>query len=496
MSHADKGFSLIAAVHFPTMGIGHNGELPWKISQDLQHFAKLTTDCSPNSVNAVIMGSKTWQSIPSKYRPLKGRKNVVLSRCADANKLYEIPDEVIVATSLQAALEALSVLDAPRVENIFLIGGEELYREGIQSTQCKKIYITEVHGDLNSFDAHFPVIPAHLFTMVRRSEIFHSDKLSCRFVEYSRCPSIAFGSEVSLGMQCLSQYDSNAEEGQYLMLIRDIMETGVARGDRTGTGTISKFGVQMRFSLRDNRLPLITTKKVFWRGVAEELLWFVKGSTNANELSSKGIHIWDGNGSRAFLDSRGLHHREEGDLGPVYGFQWRHFGAQYTDFNANYCGQGVDQLKACIDTIKTNPTDRRIVMTAWNPADLNLMALPPCHMFCQFYVANDELSCQMYQRSADMGLGVPFNIASYALLTHMVAHVCGLKAGEFVHTIGDAHIYSDHVNALKEQVSRSPRPFPKLHFKKQVADIDSFVYEDFSVQDYIPHPPISMKMAV
>ena len=252
----------------------------------------------------------------------------------------------------------------------------------------------------------------------------------------------------------------------------------------------------MRFSLRNDVIPILTTKRVFWRGVAEELLWFVSGSTDARELQAKKIHIWDGNASREFLDNRGLTHREEGDLGPVYGFQWRHFGAKYVDFNTDYTGQGVDQLARCINCIKTNPTSRRIVMSAWNPADLNDMALPPCHMFCQFYVANGELSCQMYQRSADMGLGVPFNIASYALLTRMVAQVCGLKAGDFVHTIGDAHVYLNHIEPLQRQLRRKPRPFPTLTINPEVNDIDGFKYEDFTVNDYKPFKGIKMKMAV
>jgi len=292
----------------------------------------------------------------------------------------------------------------------------------------------------------------------------------------------------------------NPEEMQYLDICRDILSNGVKRGDRTGTGTLSKFGVQMRYSLRDDTLPLLTTKRTFWRGVAEELLWFVKGSTNANELAEKNIHIWDGNGSREFLDSRGLQHREEGDLGPVYGFQWRHFGAEYTDMHADYTGKGVDQLADCIEKIKNNPEDRRIIMSAWNPSDLDAMALPPCHMFCQFYVDTDknELSCQMYQRSADMGLGVPFNIASYALLTHMIAKVTGRKPGDFVHTIGDAHVYLNHVDALKEQLERKPRAFPKLKMKegKKYDDIDGFEFEDFEVVGYKPHKTIKMKMAV
>lgn len=224
----------------------------------------------------------------------------------------------------------------------------------------------------------------------------------------------------------------------------------------------------------------------------------LQGNTNANDLADKGIHIWDGNGSKEFLDSRGLSHREEGDLGPVYGFQWRHFGAKYKDMHTDYTGQGVDQLAECIHKIIHNPEDRRIIMSAWNPSDLDLMALPPCHMFCQFYVDTErnEVSCHMYQRSADMGLGVPFNIASYALLTHLVAHVTGRKPGDLVHTIGDAHVYLNHVDALKEQLKRKPREFPTLKINPQKKDIDDFVYDDLEVIGYNPHKAIKMKMAV
>ncbi|XP_056289638.1 thymidylate synthase isoform X1 [Pseudoliparis swirei] len=287
------------------------------------------------------------------------------------------------------------------------------------------------------------------------------------------------------------------DERGYLDQIEFIMQHGRRKGDRTGTGVVSVFGAQSRFSLRD-QFPLLTTKKVFWRGILEELLWFVKGSTNAKELSEKGVKIWEANGSRDFLDNLGFRDREEGDLGPVYGFQWRHFGAEYTDMHADYTGQGVDQLQKIIDTIKKNPEDRRIIMCAWNPKDLPLMALPPCHALCQFYVCDGELSCQLYQRSGDMGLGVPFNIASYALLTYMIAHITGLKVrpGDFVHTLGDAHIYVNHIEALQVQLQREIRPFPKLKILRKVESINDFRAEDFEICDYNPHPAIKMQMAV
>lgn len=267
-------------------------------------------------------------------------------------------------------------------------------------------------------------------------------------------------------------------------------------------------------------MPLLTTKRVFWRGLVEELLWFVQGCTNSNILKDKNVHIWDGNGSKEFLEKVGLGHREEGDLGPVYGFQWRHFGAEYKDCHADYTGQGVDQLKEVIRKIKENPTDRRIIMSAWNPAgqltslvvcckhthtdlaDLTKMALPPCHMFCQFYVTlpsegspRPKLSCLMYQRSADLGLGVPFNIASYALLTHMIAQVTNTEPHEFILQLGDAHVYKDHVDALKIQLQRQPKEFPKFAWKNKKTEIDDITTEDFELLDYKPHPKIDMAMS-
>ncbi|XP_062335163.1 thymidylate synthase [Osmerus eperlanus] len=285
------------------------------------------------------------------------------------------------------------------------------------------------------------------------------------------------------------------DERGYLNQIEYILQHGHKKGDRTGTGVVSVFGSQARYSLRD-QFPLLTTKRVFWKGILEELLWFIKGSTNAKELSEKGVKIWDANGSRDFLDKSGFRDREEGDLGPVYGFQWRHYGAEYKNMHADYTGQGVDQLQKVIDTIKTNPEDRRIIMCAWNPKDLPCMALPPCHALCQFYVCDGELSCQLYQRSGDMGLGVPFNIASYALLTYMIAHITGLKPGDFVHTLGDAHVYANHIEPLKVQLQREVRPFPKLKILRTVECIDDFRAEDFEITDYHPHPAIKMQMAV
>ncbi|TEB28655.1 thymidylate synthase [Coprinellus micaceus] len=301
--------------------------------------------------------------------------------------------------------------------------------------------------------------------------------------------------------------ENEHEEYQYTRLIRNVLDNGETRPDRTGTGTIALFAPpSFRFSLADMTLPLLTTKRTFLRGIVEELLWFVQGCTDSKKLSEKGVKIWDGNGSKEFLEGRGLGHRREGDLGPVYGFQWRHFGAEYVDADHDYTGEGVDQVAEVIRKIKENPTDRRIILSAWNPKDIPQMALPPCHMMCQFYVSlpppsspdsKPKLSCLMYQRSADLGLGIPFNIASYALLTHMIARVTGTEAKELVIQLGDAHVYRDHIGALEEQLKREPRPFPKLKWARDdIGDIEDFVYSDFVVEGYNPHPPIAMKMSV
>lgn len=313
-------------------------------------------------------------------------------------------------------------------------------------------------------------------------------------------------------------FPPNSAEQAYLDLCKKIIEEGEHRPDRTGTGTKSLFAPpQLRFDLSNDSFPLLTTKRVFSKGIIHELLWFVEGSTDANKLSEKGVKIWEGNGSRQFLDNLGLTDRRVGDLGPVYGFQWRHFGAEYKTCEDDYTGQGVDQLQDVIKKLKTNPYDRRIIMSAWNPPDFPKMALPPCHVFCQFYVnfptetpesnvsklakrSRPKLSCLLYQRSCDMGLGVPFNIASYALLTKMIAHVVDMDCGEFIHTLGDAHVYLDHIDALKTQMERTPKQFPKLVIredrKSEITSIDDFKFEDFEIVGYEPAAAIKMNMSV
>ncbi|WP_061566221.1 thymidylate synthase [Heyndrickxia coagulans] len=262
---------------------------------------------------------------------------------------------------------------------------------------------------------------------------------------------------------------------QYLDLCREVLENGVKKDDRTGTGTISVFGHQMRFHLQDG-FPLLTTKKLHLKSIIYELLWMLKGDTNVKYLQENGVRIWN-----EWAD-------ENGDLGPVYGQQWRSW--QTRD------GRTIDQITQVIEQIKTNPDSRRLIVNAWNVGEIDRMALPPCHCFFQFYVANGKLSCQLYQRSADIFLGVPFNIASYALLTMMIAQVTGLEPGDFVHTLGDAHIYLNHIEQVKLQLEREPRKLPKMVLNPEVKDVFSFRYEDFTLKDYNPYPHIPGKVSV
>jgi thymidylate synthase len=268
--------------------------------------------------------------------------------------------------------------------------------------------------------------------------------------------------------------DANGER-QYLDLLAEVLEGGALKSDRTGTGTRSVFGRQLRFPLHE-RFPLLTTKKLHLKSIIIELLWFLRGETNVRWLQERGVTIWD-----EWADA-------SGELGPVYGYQWRHWRAPD--------GREIDQIRQVLRSIRTKPDSRRHVVSAWNPADVDRMALPPCHALFQFYVAEGRLSCQMYQRSADLFLGVPFNIASYALLTLMVAQVCDLRPGEFVLTLGDAHLYLNHLEQAREQLARAPRSFPRMRLNSTVRDLFEFRYEDFVLEGYDPHPAIKAPIAV
>ena len=290
--------------------------------------------------------------------------------------------------------------------------------------------------------------------------------------------------------------DKNNEECQYLNLIETILENGYLEEGRNGK-TKSIFGNMMRFSLKNGKIPILTTKKVAWKTCLKELLWFIRGETDNKILRQQNVHIWDENASAEFLESRGLSHYPDEELGPIYGYQWRNFNAPYDINTGKPLEKGIDQLQEIIDQLKNPETrnSRRLIMTAWNPCQLNQMALPPCHILCQFNVHDgNKLSCALYQRSGDVGLGVPFNIASYSFLTHLLAKHCNLEAVEFICFLGNAHIYDDHIETLTEQLQNIPFDFPTVKIKEVRENISNYEVEDFEILNYKSHKQISMKM--
>ncbi|KAL4510482.1 hypothetical protein ABPG72_004636 [Tetrahymena utriculariae] len=482
-----RHFDIVLAQTLKKQGIGYKNSLPWRLPNELKNFKKITTETKNKGLqNSVIMGKNTWEALPKKQQPLKDRLNIVISTTMQEG---QIADHSYACKSFDSALTFLEQQN--QIQDALVIGGAKLCQQALNDHRLRQIHLTRLGVEVEC-DVFMQKDYLKNFDLVEVSETQSENNLNYDFTRY-------------FNKNYKGQVDSSVfkkmykphQEYQYLELIDEIIKNGHVKNDRTGTGTISQFGKLMRFDLSKS-FPLLTTKNVFWRGVLEELIWFIKGSTNSKILSEKGVKIWDGNGSREFLDQLGFKSREEGDLGPVYGFQWRHFGAEYKDMHTNYKDQGVDQLQHLINTIKTNPDSRRMIMNAWNVKDLPLMALPPCHVMSQFYVNDNKLSCMMYQRSCDMGLGIPFNIASYALLTHMIAQVTNMQVGEFIHVLGDAHVYSNHVDQLKIQLQRAPYPFPllKINNNKQYNSIEDFTLEDFELIGYNYHPKIQMKMAV
>jgi dihydrofolate reductase/thymidylate synthase len=443
---------LIAAVVTETNAIGFAGQLPWapgSLPKDMENFVKET------SGHAVIMGRKTWDSIPEKFKPFKNRLNIVIT-----NKPLTLQGTICTQNLIEAIRYANS-----RAKKIFIIGGNIIYDNALKMDLCDTLIITYVDAQIEKYDTIFPRYNRDKWELVEQSPEYFSEKLSAnyRICKYNKKP----------------KYE---EVTQYFNLIHKVLDKGELRDNRTNETTLSIFGARMEFDLSNNTIPLLTSKKMFWRGIVEELLWFISGSTDTQILANKGIHIWDGNSSPEFLGKLGLP-----DVGPIYGFQWRHFGAEYNGCAENYAGMGVDQLKECIRLIKEDPFSRRIIISSWNPTQLSQMALPPCHMMCQFYVSNDktQLSCQMCQRSADIALGVPFNIASYALLTHIIASICGLKANKLIHVIGDAHIYSSHIDALRKQINSNVKhKFPRVEINPKKNNIDELVFDDIKLLDY------------
>ena len=492
-------------------GIGHEGKLPWWLPEDMRRFRELTQCPLPSEIypedstqaNIVIMGRKTWESIHPDRRPLKGRTNIILSRSITEDDLPSDggPDKVYIVSSF-ASLHILPCLQrlAPPCRK-FVIGGASIYRHFLFKNIVSRIHMTRICGTFVC-DTFFPDIHCG-------DTAFFLDEITDQRIQQStpdvrsQTPDVP---DVSDSQSCYEYRTYTAyhpaegacysEASQYQDMVRHILETGSNREDRTGIGTLSLFGVHMRYDL-ERGFPLLTTKKMYMKAIVEELLWFLRGDTDAKQLEKKGVNIWKGNSSREYLDSIGLKDNREGDCGPIYGFAFRHFGAEYVHCDADYTGQGYDQVAEVLRLIREEPTSRRIMISLWNPCDLGRVALPPCHVLYQFYVEGDYLSCSLYQRSGDMGLGVPFNIASASLMTYIFAHLTGKRPKTLVHTIGDAHIYKNHVAALGEQVDRRSYPFPRLDIRDRgQTTVEDYCREDFSLRGYDSHASIKMKMAI
>lgn len=446
-------------------GIGIHNALPWNIPIDLKKFQQLTTN------NVVVMGHKTWLSIPENKKPLKNRLNVVVTRSSlrsTNDVVYVLPDE------LDSFLQ--------KYTNIFIIGGSFLYKKYIGIANC--IYATVIDKEYQC-DTFFPTDQFHKYYIKEYSASHFSEEEQCNYrnIYYEL---------------------SNKQHGEfeYLNLMSNILNNGNDRTDRTNTGTKSLFGKQISFDITKS-IPLITTKFVGFKSIVKELLFFLKGKTDSKILEKQGVSIWKENTSREFLNSRGLDNYREGDMGPMYGFNWLHWNCNYLGCDHDYSNKGFNQIDALIHSLVYDPFSRRHLLTTYNPSEVDKSVLAPCHgLTVQFYVEviNEQqyLSCHMYQRSVDNFLGEPYNITSYSVLTYIIAKICNMKPKELIISMGDSHIYNNHIEQVKLQLSRSPLPFPILEINdsvlsKSIYDIE---IDDFNLIGYLYRPSIKAQMAV
>jgi dihydrofolate reductase/thymidylate synthase len=451
--------AVVVAFSHKSFGIGKNGAIPWNIPEDMKHFKNTTVGTYlENATSTVVMGRKTFDSI--KNEPLKNRNNIVLSSTL---KQKDYDDLWIVNN-----FDELETELAERHGNTYIIGGVDLYKYFIG--KARRIIATIIEKEWDC-DTHLPTKNLHKYKMTSISYKLWSEEESCffRFVEY----------------ELMDPEQIHGEIG-YLNLMKDILQNGDEREDRTGTGTYSVFARQLKFNLKDGQIPILTTKQLGWQTVLKELLWFISGSTDSNVLMKQGVKIWEGNTSREFLDSRGLYDYAEGEIGPLYGASFRKYGGY------------IDQLENVVKSIKTDPYSRRHVMTMYDPRVVDQCVLMPCHgIAIQFHVEGG-LSCHVYCRSSDTFLGLGFNIASYAMLTAIVAKKTGYEPHTLTISTGDTHIYKNHVEQSKTQLNRHPLPFPTLILSDRIIDVpfERLVLADFEVAGYIHHERIVAPMAI
>ena len=529
-------FSIIVAMNQSTRGIGMGGKIPWNVPEDMEYFKRTTignakpineTDMNEHSnvkngsLNFVIMGRTTAETLP---RVLFNRINIVISTTLEKDKnqdkfrFYTFN----FCSSLDEALERIErykkTAEGKRLcadSQTFVIGGTKLYDEALQHNKLESIYLTDIlfkeedKNTIENYDRFFPLFD--LSTTFRRhvvDGIFMTEKYSITFYKYNRIGNITLSNEIQY-------YNSRKNEYEYLGLLEKVRSSGDISSNRTGIDTISLFGPQIEFDLSQS-FPLLTTKRMGLKTIFEELMWFLRGQTNNKILQNKKVHIWDGNSTPEYMATRGLSHYPPGELGPIYGAQWRNFGGDH-DFKVDRhiaseleSSNGVDQILNLINEIKTNPTSRRLIVSAWNPQKINKMALPPCHFSMQFNVRTfstcykddiqidqkSYLDCKLHIRSNDLFLGAPFNIASYSMLVYMISSMTGHTPGRLVYSIGDAHIYVNHINQVKEQIERAVRSPPRLIVKNVRKKIEDFEFSDFELIGYEPHSAIKGEMAV
>lgn len=484
------------------LAIGRSGDLLFKLKDDMAFFKNITTNSlskdSKLSKNILLMGRKTWFSIPKKVRPFNNRINLVLTNnkklLTPIHKLFNINDRSI---AYFITMDTFCKIYEKYNPNVFVIGGSQIYNRFLNGTfKVDKIYLTDVKtenglgvkfdkdSEPNEFMNHFD----SKFKLISYSEKYTQHDLSYRILTYKNTNTVS-------------------EEYKYLDFMKNILDNGNLREDRTGTGTISVFGNKIKFDISQS-IPLITSKRIPFKTIIEELLWMCRGDSDAKILEKKGIKIWSPNTSREFLDKRGLEHYPIGILGPQYGFLWRHFGAKYSPsfgdtskIDTTLIG-GFDQLKNVEYLLQNDPFSRRIMISAWSPDRLNEQCLPSCHYSIQFYVTEENaeryLSCMFIMRSSDFDTAACYNCSAYSILTYILAKKYNMKPKELIYISGDGHIYDDHIEQVKEQLSRTPRPFPKIKLDNSIIKKDwaEITVEDFELIGYFPHKYIPIKMAI
>lgn len=478
--------------------ISVNNTIPWDIQEHTQYFTTITTSSNifpSNTTNTVVMGLNTYKFFNSK--PLLNRNNILISKTYTS----DILDNIYVIQNVDNLLDKLREIYDENIINmqvirVFIIGGSELINYALNKLPIQNIYISLISINNNYINETNKVYVKinNIFKLLLTPNKYYitncSNLIKCKEQKDVYVRHITISKKLNTYNLLYACY-INYQEDKLLDIYKDVLNHGNKRQTRNST-VLSIFNKHISFDLTEG-FPLLTTKRMFFKGIVEELLWMLRGETDSKILNDKGVKIWNGNSSREALDKLNLSHYKEGDCGPIYGYQWRNFSANYNKTNSN----GVDQLRYVIDLIKNDPTSRRIIINAWNPILLDKMCLPPCHVMYQFYVNNNKLDCILTQRSADLFLGIPFNIASCALLTTIIAKTCNMTVGSIHINIGDAHIYTNQINAVNEQIKRNSFPFPTLSILKDITsveDIEKLTFNDFKLQHYYCHPSIKVQM--